>query len=296
MEEVSESLAGRVALVDLYPLSTREIEGCEDSLFVPDISFLKKKPLVKQLSTKKVFERIYKGSYPETYKDKNIDMEVYFSSYIKTYLERDVRQIINVKDEIKFFKFVSCVAARTGEEYNASDIAENVGVDNNTIDSWMSVLVNTYIVTLLYPHQNNNVGKIIKRPKIIFMDTGLACYLTGYVDANTLERSIYSGQIFETYIISEIIKSYTNNLKDPRKHLFYYRDSKGKEIDLLIIDGDNIYPIEIKKSANPGYDCIKNFDIVKKFEMNSPNGIVICMTKDIHAINDNNYLLPIEYI
>ena len=143
---------------------------------------------------------------------------------------------------------------------------------------------------------NNNVARAVKRPKIYFMDTGLACYLTGYIDANTLERSAYSGAIFETYIISEIIKSYTNSLKDPKKHLYYYRDNNGKEIDLLVIDGDNIYPVEIKKSANPGYDAIKNFKIVDKFEMNSPNGIVLCMAGEIHAIDANNYIVPIEYV
>ncbi len=143
---------------------------------------------------------------------------------------------------------------------------------------------------------NNNVGRIIKRPKIYFMDTGLACYLTGYVSSETLRKSAYSCQIFETYIISEIIKSYTNNQRDPRKHLYYYRNNNGKEIDLLVIDGDNIYPIEIKKGANPNKDSIKNFSIVEKFEMNSPNGCVICLSKDIHAIDEKNYMIPIEYI
>lgn len=296
MEDVSESLAGRVAIIDLYPLSTREINNSHESYFIPNIDNIKMRKSLKKESTLKIFERIFKGSYPELYKDSEIDVETYYSYYLRTYIERDVRKIINIKDEVKFMKFISSVAARTGQEYNANDIAKNVGVDNETIDSWISVLVNTYIIYLLQPHMNNNVGRAVKRPKIYFMDTGLACYLSGYIDANTLERSAYSGAIFETYIISEIIKSYTNSLKDPKKHLYYYRDNNGKEIDLLVIDEDNIYPVEIKKSANPGHDAIKNFKIVEKFEMNSPNGIVLCMAREIHAIDENNYIVPIEYI
>lgn len=128
------------------------------------------------------------------------------------------------------------------------------------------------------------------------MDTGLACYLTGYVSSETLQKSSYSGQIFETYVVSEIIKSYTNNQRDPKKHLYYYRDNNGKVIDLLVIHEDNIYPVEIKKNANPGKDAIKNFNVIEKFEMKSPNGIVLCIAKDIHLIDDNNYMIPIEYI
>lgn len=296
MEDVTESLAGRVAIVDLYPLSTREIYGESESEFVPDMKLLKKRKKLENVSTLKLFERIFRGSYPELYKDKNIDVEAFFSAYLRTYMERDVRKIINIKDEVKFMRFISSVAARTGQEYNANDIANDIGIDNETVEKWISVLVNTYIITFIQPHMNNNVGRAIKRPKLYFMDTGLACYLTGYIDANTLEKSAYSGPIFETYVVSEIIKSYANNLKDPRKYLYYYRDKDGKEIDLLIVNGDNIYPIEIKKGTNPGHDVIKNFSIVKKFEMGSPNGIVLCMSSVVHPIDDENYIVPIEYI
>ena len=296
MEEISESLAGRIGIIDLHPLSTREINHSKEDMFIPDINFLKKKEPIKKQSISKIFERIYRGSYPELYKNSKMDIEAYFSSYVRTYIERDVRKIINIQNEQKFMKFISAIAARTAQEYNASDIAKDVGVDVETINKWTSILSNTYMIFLLQPHMNNNVGRIIKRPKIYFMDTGLACYLTGYVSSKTLERSAYSGQIFETYIISEIVKSFTNNNKDPKKHLYYYRDNNQKEIDLLVINEDCIYPVEIKKSANPGTDAIKNFNIVKKFEMKSPNGIVICLTENIHPLDENNYLLPIEYI
>lgn len=296
MKNITESLAGRVGIIDLYPLSTREISNSSEEIFIPDIDIIRKKEPLKYEYMENIFERIFRGSYPEIYKNKNISLEAFYSSYLRTYIERDVRKIINIQDEPKFMKFISSLAARTGQEFNASDIAKDIGVDSETVTKWTGILSNTYIIFLLQPNMNNNVGRIIKRPKIYFMDTGLACYLTGYVSSETLQRSNYSGQIFETYIISEIVKSYTNNQKDPKKHLYYYRDNNGKEIDLLVIYEDNIYPVEIKKGANPDKTAIKNFNIVEKFEMNSPNGAVICLTKNIHPIDDKNYMIPIEYI
>lgn len=144
------------------------------------------------------------------YNGQETNLENFYSAYIRTYIERDIRELINIKDEMKFLKFISAVAARTGQEYNASDIGKDVGIDNKTVDKWMSILKNTFLIYLLQPYTNNVLNRAIKRPKIYFMDTGLACYLAGYLDARTLERSAYSGQIFETYVISEIIKSYTN--------------------------------------------------------------------------------------
>ena len=296
MENITESLAGRVGIIDLYPLSTREISNAIEEIFVPNIDVIRKKEPLKYEYMDNIFERIFRGSYPELYKNKNISLEAFYSSYLRTYIERDVRKIVNIQEETKFMKFISSLAARTGQEFNASDIAKDVGVDSETVTKWTGILSNNYIIFLLQPHMNNNVGRIIKRPKIYFMDTGLACYLTGYVSSETLQRSNYSGQIFETYIISEIVKSYTNNQRDPKKHLYYYRDNNGKEIDLLVIYEDNIYPVEIKKNSNPDRDAIKHFNIVEKFEMNSPNGAVICLTKNIHPIDEKNYMIPIEYI
>jgi len=296
MKNVSESLAGRIGILELSPLSTRELYQKTETPFIPNINLLKKKEALTYEPLLTVFDRILKGSYPALYNNQENNLESFYSSYVKTYIERDIRELINIKDEIKFLKFISSVAARTAQEYNASDIAKDIGIDNKTVDEWMSILKNTFLVYLLQPYYNNAVGRVIKRPKIYFMDTGLACYLAGYLDSRTLERSAYSGQIFENYVISEIIKSYTNNSRDPRLHLYYYRDNNQKEIDLLVVDQNNIYPVEIKKSANPGKDSIKNFDIVKKFELNSPNGIVICLSKDIHALDEKNYMIPIEYI
>lgn len=296
MQGVSESLAGRIAVLDLNGLTNREIENIDDDIFVPDIEILKKKKKSNTMSTLKIFQRIINGSYPEIYKNKNIDKNEYFETYIRTYIERDIRQLINVQDEIKFLKFISNVAVRTGQELNLSDICNGVGITNATAEKWLSILTNTGIVYLLQPYSNNNIARIVKKPKLYFMDTGLACYLAGYTDSIPLERSAYNGAIFETYVISEIIKSYINNGLDAKKYLYYYRDNNGKEIDLLIIKNNIVYPIEIKKSANPGTEAIKNFYVVDKFGLEVGNGGVICMKSDIFPIDKKNNYIPIELI
>lgn len=296
MENVTESLAGRIAVLDMNGLTNRELENIEDEVFVPDLEILKNKKLTEVLSTIQVFDKIIKGSYPEIYKNEELDRSEYFETYIRTYIERDIRQLINVQDEIKFLKFISNVAVRTGQELNLSDICNGIGITSVTAEKWLSILKNTGIVYLLQPYSNNNVARIVKKPKIYFMDTGLACYLAGYMDSKTLEKSAYNGAIFETYVISEIIKSYINNGLDAKKYLYYYRDNNGKEIDLLIIKNNVVYPIEIKKSANPGKEAIKNFSVVKKFGLEVGNGGVICMKSEIFPIDRENNYIPIELI
>lgn len=177
-----------------------------------------------------------------------------------------------------------------------SDICSEIGINNMTGDNWLSILVNTGLVYLLQPYSNNNISRIVKKPKIYFMDTGLACYLVGYLSATTLEKSAFNGAIFETYVISEIIKSYTNSGMDARKYLYYDRDNNGKKIDLLIIYNNTVYPLEIKKSANPSKEAIKNFSVVDKFGMPVGNGGVICMKDNLFPINKNNNYIPIELI
>ena len=274
-------------------MSEREIEKKESNLFIPNIKDIRKREKTEYKSTIELYKKIYKSSYPELY-TANKDIEQYYSDYFRTFIEKDIRKSINIKDENKFIKFVSSLAART--EFIASSIAREIEIDNKTASSWLSILKNTGIIYLLQPYMNNSVGRAIKRKKIYFTDTGLACYLAGYVDHATLEKSAYSGAIFETYVVNEIIKSFTNHGKDARKHLYYYRDNNQKEIDLLINYNNVIYPIEIKKSANLGKEAIKNFDVVNNFETEKGNGIVLCMAKDIIAYDDNNYIVPLEYI
>lgn len=176
-----------------------------------------------------LYKRILKGSYPELYSNPNIEPRDFFETYIKTYIERDIRELINIKDEIKFLKFIESVAVRTGQELNINDISNSIEINNMTAQSWLSILVSTGLVYLLQPYSNNNVSRIVKRPKIYFMDTGLACFLAGYMDSITLEKSAFNGAILETYVITEIIKSFANEGLDSRKYLYYYRDNNGKK-------------------------------------------------------------------
>lgn len=296
MRDVSESLAGRVGIFDLFAFSDRELYKMEEPIFNPQIDIIRKVEPTKRLSTNQIFERILKGSYPDVQAGREVSIENYYSNYIRTYIERDIRQLINIKNEIKFTKFISAVAARTGQEFNASKIGTEIGIDGKTADDWISILKNTGIIYLLQSYTNNNATRAVRTQKVYFMDTGLACYLTGYTDNEVLEKSSYSGAIFKTYIISEIIKSYSNNGIDPKRYLYFYRDSNQKEIDLLIINNNTVYPVEIKKSSNPGISAIKSFNVVDKFNMNNGNGIVLCLCREINALDNNNYLVPIEYI
>lgn len=296
MKNVSESLAGRVGIIDLYGLSTRELNKIDGDIFIPNIDKLKTRSKNKRYTITQLYERILKGSYPEIYRQNMDEAEKFYETYIRTYIERDIRELINIKDENKFIKFVMNIAARTGQELNITDVANSIEINNNTANNWLSILNNTGLIFLLQPYSNNNINRIIKKPKVYFRDTGLACYLTGYVDATTLEKSAYSGAIFETYVITEIIKSFSNNGIDARKHLSYYRDSNGKEIDLLIMYDNTVYPLEIKKSMSPKSNAIKNFNVIEKFGMNIGTGGVLCLNSELFPIDKENYLIPIELI
>ena len=296
MKSVSESLAGRVGILELYPLSNREIENKNEVFFLPIYESLENKEKTKRLDVDKVYEKILKGSYPELYSNPNIEPRDFFESYIKTYIERDIRELINVKDETKFLKFIESVAVRTGQELNINDISNSIEINNMTAQNWLSILVSTGLVYLLQPYSNNNISRIVKRPKLYFMDTGLACYLAGYMDSITLEKSAFNGAIFETYVITEIIKSFANAGLDSRKYLYYYRDNNGKEIDLLIIYNNTVYPLEIKKSFHPGKQAIKNFDVVNNFGLEIGNGGVICLAKDLFPLDKSNNLIPLELL
>lgn len=297
MKNVTESLAGRVGIIDLYGLSTREINNDINSSFIPELEKLKKrKPKKEKITIDELFKRIFKGSYPEVYSNENISLEKFYESYIKTYIERDIRELINIKDEIKFMKFMVSVAARTGQELNMTEIANDAEISVTTVNEWLSILSNTGLIMLLEPYSTNIIKRVVKRPKIYFMDTGLACYLTKYPSAEILESSAYSGHIFETYVVTEIIKSYTNEGKDAKRYLYYYRDNNGNEIDLIIDNNRKLYPIEIKKSKNPNKDSIKNFSVLESADKEIGNGIILCMIDEIFPINKNNYLVPIDYI
>lgn len=289
MKEVSESLAGRVGILSMYSLSRAEIEGRTSSPFLPD----QVKTGLSTDTITDIFEKIYRGGMPRLIADQELLPEDYFGAYTQTYLERDIRGLISVKDESKFLKFISCAAARTGQELNLTDMARDVEIDRKTADGWLSVLVSSGLVHLLPPYSANTIKRITKRPKLYFMDTGLACYLTLWNNPRALELSAMAGAMFETYVVSEIIKGYANQGIPVRNRLCYYRDNNGNEIDLIILENGKLYPIEIKKSADPGSGVLKNFRVLKDLPETIGEGAVLCMTPMVIPLDEKNRLVPI---
>lgn len=292
MKNVSESLAGRTGILSMYSLSRAEIESRESVPFLPD----RIKMVSSDDTITNIFEKIYRGGMPRMITDKGLLPEDYFGSYMQTYLERDIRDLITIKDENKFLKFISCVAARTSQELNLADIGKDVEIDRNTADGWLSILVSSGLVYLLHPYSGNTIKRIIKRPKLYFMDTGLACYLSMWNNPRALELSAMAGAMFENYVISEIIKGYANHGIDTRSRFCYYRDNNGKEIDLMILENGKLYPVEIKKSADPGKNALKNFSILSSLPENIGEGAVICMTSMVVPLDDKNKLVPLKCI
>ena len=294
MKDVSESLAGRVGVLNLYSLSNSEINNCDATLFIPKIEELKKKENIVHRDSKKIFERIYNGGMPSIATGA-IERNNYFSSYINTYIERDVKQLLNVGKTIEFYNFMQYIAVRTAQELNYSTIAKEIGVDSKTIKNWISILESSGIIYLLQPFSSNLSNRIIKAPNLYFMDTGLCSYLAKYPNPETLEIGALSGAIFETFVVSEMIKNFTSHGLDPKINLYYYRDKDQKEVDLLYIEGDTRYPIEIKKGISPN-NPDKNFAVLNKYSNDVATGIVICMTEKLQPINRNCWLCPVALL
>lgn len=290
MKDVSESLAGRIAVIEMYGLSQSEIDGAESAPFVCDHeAMIKRQKVRKPQSLSDIYQRIFNGNMPEAHIG-NFDRETYYADYVNTYLERDIRSLTQVANELDFLRFMTACAARTSEMVNYADLAKDIGITAPTAKQWLSVLVSSGIVTLIQPYFNNRLKRAIKSPNMYFMDTGLAVYLTRWDNPKTLEVSAMSGKIFETYVVSEILKSYYNAGKQPP--VYYYRDTDGKEIDLVLEYNGTVYPIEIKKSGNPGKDAVKNFDVLKNSGMVVGEGAVVCLYDNVLPINEGNWIIP----
>ena len=267
--------------------------------FVPTGEYLQERE--KELRPyDKLWETIHKGFYPELY---NVEREwqEYYSSYVSTYLERDINELISA-DSITFTKFLTAVAARTGEMLNYANIAGDVGVSELTIKNWISILERTGIVYLLQPYSASALNRAIKTPKIYFRDTGLACYLTRWLTAEALKCSAVAGNMFETFVVSEILKSYTNEGKDYRFHIFYYRGkdktaSAENEIDLIVEEDGVLYPVEIKMSGNPKANMGATNPVLDKIKDKSRGmGVILCLIDKKTYLRENLVALPIEYV
>lgn len=286
MNNVSETLAGRIGIIELNGLSLREIQRDDYSRpFIPNNEYLNQER--KEIQSKDIWQVIHRGSMPELYKNENMDLLMYYSSYVKTYIERDVRMIINVKDLSLFSKFIIALAARTSQLLNYGTIANELGVDLNTIKSWVGVLETSGLVTTVQPFSNNNLSRTIKTPMLYFMDTGLVCYLLKWLTPETLMNGAMSGQILETFVMSEIIKTFKNQgiINVP---IYFYRDKDMKEIDVIVESSGILYPIEIKKSATPRKVMAKHLSILDKaIGYKVGNKIVLCLiNKKMHLDSD----------
>ncbi|MDR2891903.1 MAG: ATP-binding protein [Deltaproteobacteria bacterium] len=292
MKNVSESLAGRVGILELFGLSRQEIlgRGGSQKPFLPGLEFFQNancdSPTLQELYTV-----IWRGSFPGMALDIGMERDVFLRSYVQTYLQRDVRDLTQVGDEMAFLRFLRAAAARTGQLLNMAEMARDADVAPNTAKKWVSILQASGLVYLLEPYFNNVTKRMVKSPKLYFLDTGLAAYLTEWSSPETLESGAMSGAILETWILGELLKSWQHNgLRAP---FYYYRDTEGKEIDLLIVQDGTLYPLEFKKTASPDKSAVRHFGVLEKFGLPVGMGAVICLTRQALPLTEKVWSLPV---
>lgn len=297
MKGVSESLAGRIGIIDMLGLSDREIyEDPFDRPFLPTSDYLLERRPKMAPSIQNLWERIHRGSMPELYSNENMDWEQYYAAYVDTYIERDVKQLGSVGDTLAFTQFMTALASRTGELLNAASLARDVGVDSKTVKRWLSILQASNIIYLLQPFSLNINKRIIKTPKVYFTDTGLVCYLCRWLTPETLANGAMAGSIYETFIVSEILKSYYNAGKEP--DLYFFRNTDGQEVDLLFYRDGKLYPIEIKKTSSPNVKDAKHFGTLSTFfpSLEVSEGGIICNAEDLLPLGQNLKIIPFRFI
>lgn len=295
MKGVSETLAGRVGILPLLGLSYDEVTGnVLPGPFSLSPEYLSEKGRNGgDPDAKALYAHIFNGGMPYMHGDR-AERSTFFSSYISTYIQRDIRDLRQVADEMAFYAFLTCVAARTGQILNYADLSKELGISAPTVKQWLSLLVSSGIVFLLEPLHSNIQKRVIKAPKVYFLDTGLCSYLTRWSDGDTLEAGNMSGAILETFVVGEILKSYYNAGDVPR--LAYYRDSNGKEIDLLLQANNAWHPLEIKKSAHPDKSIVKAFDVLSEHKLTRGNGGILCLCREETPISAVDSYIPVRLI
>ena len=296
MEGVQESLAGRVALLHLSPLSQSEImKRPPEPPFSLELPLLSERQNGRQmLNTPKVFQRIHQGGMPALVTGTYSNASIFYSSYIDTYMERDVRRLSNDIDSLKFLRFLRSVAARTSQQVNYKGIADDAEIDQTTAKNWLHVLEALGIIFLLEPYSNNVLKRTVSTPKLYFYDSGIVCYLTRWSSPETAMEGAMSGALLENYTVAEIIKTYQNAGQEP--FLYYYRDKDAREIDLILERDGKLFPIEIKKMASPPKKLTKVFDLIDKSPLQRGTGAILCMADQLVAFDQNNLIVPISLI
>lgn len=295
MQNVTESLAGRIGILNLLGLSLREIKKIKfNEPFLPTEEYLnKRRKFEKEISYDEIWNIIHKGSMPALYQNES-DVDMFYSMYLRKYIEQDVRNATKIGEVLVFFKFMTAIASRIGQLLNLNSIANEVGITIPTAQRWLSILVASNIIYILEPYYNNIMKRAVKTPKIYFLDTGLAAYLTKWKTSEVLEAGTMSGNFFENYVIVEIVKSYYNS-GELRPPLYFYRDKEKREIDLIIEENGKLYPIEIKKTAKPEKTMIENFKALEGVKEIGEGGI-ICMYDNIINLDEKNKVIPFRYL
>ena len=296
-EGISESLAGRCGVIEMSSFSMAEKTGKEGLPFDPDIDNLirRERELPGTYRTRpEIFGEIFQGGMPDIVTGES-ERTAYFRSYLNTYIEKDVRKLISADMELQFRNFLSLLALRTAQELHYDVLANSVGIDTRTCKRWISILETSGIVFLLQPYMPNMSSRIIKAPKLYFMDTGLCAYLCRWPDAEMLESCAMDGAFFETFVVSEMVKNHYANNIDPKGYLFYYRDIDQKEIDVLFVRRNEIYPIEIKKGTSPKNPA-RNFGVLSKYGMEIKPGLIIDSCDRIRPANGISYYYPVSLI
>jgi predicted AAA+ superfamily ATPase len=294
MKNVSESLAGRAGILRLLGLSLREMRNEEwREPFLPTLDYLTRRKTSKQnLPIKDVWSIIHRGSLPELFVETSFDWQNFYADYVKTYIERDVRSLTQVADELQFMKFMTVCAAMTGQILNLASIARDVGISEPTAKRWLSILKTGDIVYLLKPYANNAIKRAVKTPKLYFLDTGLAAYLTRWLTPETLSQGAMNGHFFESFVVAELLKSYINAGRE--EDFYYLRDGNGREIDLLIFQDNTLFPLEIKQHSAPMLKDLKGFAMLD--EIKGPKigeGGIICLAQDILPLKSCHHIIPL---
>lgn len=294
MQNVAESLAGRVAVMHLQGLSMSEALGGGSAVrpFLPEPTAPVARGEAAVTSLAAIYAHIWRGAFPALYAagDAQADRDLFYGSYLQTYLQRDVRDLAQVGDLMAFTRFLRSAAARTGQLLNLADMARDVGVAPNTAKHWLSILVASGLVWLLEPYHTNLSKRLVKTPKLYFLDTGLAAYLTEWSSPATLEAGAFSGAIFETWVVAEMLRSYWHNGK--QAPLYFYRDKDQKEIDVLIVRDGRAHPVEIKKTVQPGHDAVRHFAVLEHLGLDIGAGAVVCLTPEFMPITAQVHALP----
>lgn len=296
MELAQESLAGRAAILHMSALSQSELygDGSTTPLAVSISSIAERKKHLTSATPAEIYERIWKGAMPGHRSGRYTDRDVFYSSYIQTYIDRDVSDMIPGVDKLLYADFIRSAACRAGQMLNVHDIAQDVGVSDDTAKRWLAVLEKSAIIFYLRPYSNNLLKRTVKTPKMYFFDTGMVAYLTKYSSPEILMNGAINGAILENYIVSEIRKTYLNSAKDCL--MYYYRDKECNEIDMVFESDGELHPLEIKKSINPGTELIGAFKVLDKASVPRGTGAIVCLREEFSAIDRQHLILPVWMI